>query len=117
MTGNAEARKLIRDLVGRIVREYRPLKVILFGSHANGTPDADSDIDLFIIKETSDRPIDREVVVATIVSDCHRRTPFDPHVMTPAEVEQRLRIGDQFIREILETGEVLYDAPGIAASR
>jgi len=30
--------------------------------------------------------------------------------MTPAEVAQRLRIGDQFVEEILRKGEVLYAA-------
>jgi len=117
MTGSAEARRLIRSLVEKIVREYRPEKVILFGSYAHDTPDEDSDIDLFIIKETTERPIDREIAVVTIVSDAHRLTPFDPHVMTPGEVRERLRMGDQFIREIIETGEVLYESPGIAASR
>jgi hypothetical protein len=28
--------------------------------------------------------------------------------MTPKEVSQRLSIGDQFLREIIEKGEVLY---------
>ena len=117
MTGNAKARTLIRDLVDRIVREYRPMKVILFGSYANGTPDEDSDIDLFIIKETTDRPIDRRVEVATIVADPRRRTPVEPLVMTRSEVEERLRIGDQFVQQILDEGEILYEASGCSACR
>ena len=114
MTGSTEAREVIRRIVDKIVREYRPEKVILFGSYSSGTPDRDSDIDLLIVKETGDRQIDREVAVATIVSDRKRLTPFDPHVMTPAEVTERLRIGDQFVREILDKGEVLYEVPGVS---
>ena len=114
MRGTPQAQALIRRIADRIVREYRPLKIILFGSYANGTPDEDSDIDLFIIKETADRPIDRRVEVARIVSDPTRLVPFEPLVLTPEELRRRLRIGDSFVAEILEQGEVLYEAPGVA---
>ena len=43
----------------RIVAGYAPEAIILFGSHAYGTPHEDSDIDLLIIKQTEKRPIDR----------------------------------------------------------
>jgi predicted nucleotidyltransferase len=44
--------------IERIVKNRRgisALKVILFGPHAWGEPTEDSDIDLLIVKETSDR--------------------------------------------------------------
>jgi len=110
MTSDVEARKLILDIVEKVKREYRPARVILFGSYAYGTPDRDSDIDLLIIKDTKERPIDRRVAVRRIVSDPKRLVPFDPIVLTPAEVETRLEIGDQVLRQIMEKGEVLYAA-------
>ena len=106
MTAEQEIERIVR----RIAEEYRPLKVVLFGSHAYGTPHEDSDIDLLIIKETSERFIDRFVTVRRLVADPNRRIPFDPIVLTPSELERRLAIGDQFIQEIITRGKILYAA-------
>jgi hypothetical protein len=45
-----------------------------------------------------------------IVSDPKRSIPFEPLVLTPDELEERLAMGDQFIEEIITKGEVLYVA-------
>ena len=110
MVKDEKIKKLIKEMVGKIVSSYKPVKIILFGSYAFGEPDQDSDIDFLIIKDTDERPIDRRVNVRTIVSDPKRFIPFDPIVLTSGELEERIRIGDQFIEEILKTGEVLYEA-------
>jgi predicted nucleotidyltransferase len=101
-------RKLIDEIVQKIVKEYRPEKIILFGSYAYGEPHSDSDIDLLIIKKTEERPIDRRVAVRRILSDPNLRTPIESLVLTPEEIKKRQTIGDQFIEEILRRGMVLY---------
>ncbi len=108
MTADDSIKALITTLVEKIKTAYHPEKIILFGSYAYGTPSEDSDIDLLIIKDTPDRPIDRRVVVRKIISDPGRRVPFELIVLTPEEVQNRLKIGDQFLQEIVENGEVLY---------
>lgn len=108
MTTDPEIRRLIQELVEKIKREYQPEKIILFGSYAYGEPDEDSDLDFFIVKETQERPIDREVRVAEIVSDPRCLVPFDSLILTPRELKERVEMGDQFILEILREGEVLY---------
>jgi len=106
-----EATKTELDkIVRRVVDVYRPEKIILFGSYAYGRPSADSDLDLLIIKKTSERFIDRWTNVRKIVSDPKRSIPFEPLVLTPQEVKERLAIGDQFIEEIITKGEVVYAA-------
>jgi predicted nucleotidyltransferase len=110
MNADTEIRKIILDIVEKLKKEYQPSKIILFGSHVYGQPDGSSDIDLLIIKETADRPIDRRLTVARIVSDPKRLIPFESIVLTPNEVQERLIIGDQFIREILAKGEILHAA-------
>ena len=110
MTTHGEAKQIILEMVEKIKNEYRPNSIILFGSYAYGTPDRDSDIDLLVIKETQDRPIDRRVHVAGIISDPKQLIPLETIVLTPDEVAQRIAIGDQFIEEILEKGEALYEA-------
>src|SRR2546425_1637481 len=42
-------RAAIRQYVRQVVEKFHPEKVILFGSHAYGKPDADSDVDLLVI--------------------------------------------------------------------
>lgn len=108
MNGDAQIRSVIQEIVGKLVEGYAPQKIILFGSYAHGDPDADSDIDLLIIKETSERFFQRLNMVRRLVSGAHRFIPFGPIVMTPEEIKQRLKVGDQFIAEIMEKGEVLY---------
>ena len=110
MTGSRDIKMVIQSILQRLIAEYAPQKVILFGSHVHGTPGPDSDIDLLIIKETPERFIDRWVTVQRILTGVHRSLPVETLVLTPREVETRLAIGDQFIAEILEKGEVLYAA-------
>ena len=110
MTGSPDIKNTIKRIVQKLIAEYAPRKVILFGSYAYGSPGPDSDIDLLIIKETSDRFIDRWVAVQRLLKGVHRALPVETLVLTPKEIENRLAIGDQFIAEILEKGEVLYAA-------
>ncbi|MDA2919766.1 nucleotidyltransferase domain-containing protein [Desulfobacterota bacterium AH_259_B03_O07] len=108
MTGSQEIKTVIQRIVNKLITEYCPQKVILYGSHAWREPGPDSDIDLLIIKETSDRFIDRWVKVQHILDGTHRGLPVETLVLTPEEIEKRTAIGNQFIREILERGEALY---------
>lgn len=103
-------KRLLNDIVQRIVEHFHPEKIILFGSRAYGTPHEDSDIDLFIIMDSDLRPAQRS---ATVSLACHPKgVSMDVIVRTPAEVQQRLDMGDFFIAEILEKGQVLYDHSG-----
>jgi len=90
----AATRTELSRIVQRLVDAYEPEKIILFGSYAYGQPNADSDLDLLIIKKTSERFIDRWTTVRKIMSDPKRSIPFEPLVLTPQEVKERLAIGD-----------------------
>ena len=100
----------IQRILDKLVTGYAPQKVILYGSYAYGKPDRDSDIDLLIIKDTSERFIDRWVTVQQILTGTHPSIPVETLVLTPQEMERRLAIGDQFVEEIITRGEVLYAA-------
>ena len=97
----------LTEIVDRIKTEYRPEKIILFGSYARGKPKKNSDIDLFIVKETEKRRIDRFCEVRKIIRDI-KGISVQPVVFTRGEIKKRLKIGDSFISKILKKGDVLY---------
>lgn len=117
MTRDPRIQAVIEEIVRRLVAGYAPQKIILFGSHAHGEPDEDSDIDLLIVKETSDRFLDRLTKVRELAWGAHPHIPFGPIVLTPQEIEGRLKIGDQFIAQILRKGKVLYASSELALHR
>jgi predicted nucleotidyltransferase len=99
---------IITDIVDTISKKYTPKKIILFGSYAYGEPAEDSDIDLFIIKNTNKRPIDRWIEVKRLLRDKGRMLAVSPIVYTEKEIEERLAIRDFFVEEVFEKGALLY---------
>ena len=100
--------RLIRDI---LQTKYEPERIILFGSYATGRQALGSDIDLLIVKRTS-QPFHRRLAeVRQLVSSCRRGIPFDPIVITPQELNRRIIRGDQFLANILRSGKVLYAKP------
>lgn len=99
--------ELLREVTKRIVEAFDPEKIILFGSHAYGTPTPDSDVDLLIIMESDERPAKRSMRVSKVLQP--RPFPMDILVRTPQEVARRLSLGDYFFIEIMKRGKVLYE--------
>lgn len=91
-----------------IVREFAPLQVILFGSHAYGTPTEDSDVDLLVVMAIPESEARRQAV--EILRTIPRRFRMDVLVRSPEEIAYRVSYNDWFLREITEKGEVLYES-------
>lgn len=99
---------VVQQIVDRIRAHAQPDRIILFGSRAWGAARPDSDVDLLVIVDSEDPPVERAVALGRLFRP--RPAPLDLLVMTPSEVRERLGAGDRFLRRILEEGEVLYDA-------
>lgn len=97
----------IRQAVQKIVDAVHPDKVILFGSYAYGTPNDDSDVDLFVVMESNQSIRARTIQLSEILYP--RPFPLDIITRTPAELKERLEIGDCFFKEIVTKGKVLYE--------
>jgi uncharacterized protein len=89
------------------------LKVVLFGSYANGKPNPDSDVDLLVVMPLDDNPVDKSVEMRLKLQPPF---PLDLLVRTPAKIKERLAIGDDFIKDILMEGAGEYQA-GRGSSR
>jgi predicted nucleotidyltransferase len=101
--------KQIKSFGQRLAREFKPRKVVLFGSYAYGTPRPDSDVDLLVVMPLNGNPVDKSVEMRLKL---HPRFPLDLLVRTPAKIRERLAMGDDFIKDIFDKGKVLYEAPG-----
>ncbi len=99
-------REKISAITKRIAQSLNPEKIILFGSYAWGKPDKDSDLDLFVIMESEERPMKRAASIRHVLKDLY--VPMDILVRTPAELKHRIDIGDPFIEKIMRDGQVIY---------
>jgi predicted nucleotidyltransferase len=99
---------------GDIARAARPVferhnieRAILFGSFATGRQSRKSDVDLILVKKTTQRYFER---FETLLEDLYRALPgceIDCFIYTPQELESiSHRI---FVRRALDEGIVIYE--------
>ena len=103
----AQRAAYIRAVCRRIAETYHPEKIILFGSHAYGTPTPESDIDLLVVLKEAEHPVEQSIKMTL---ELGIYTPLDLLIRTLSEVKNRLADGDMFMRLIWERGKVMYEA-------
>jgi len=97
----------IRAVVKQIAEKFQPEKIVLFGSYACGKPRPESDVDLLVVMETPLRSRQQRLEISRALSP--RPFPLDIIVRTPKELEERIALGDIFLREIMTQGKVVYE--------
>jgi len=97
--------KQIRDWSRSVASQFKPDRIILFGSYAYGKPREDSDVDLLVV-------LPHDGLAARKASEIRLAlpsdVPVDVIVRSPEKIRERLRMNDFFVREITEKGLVLY---------
>jgi len=105
---------LIEEMTEKL-KALKPCEVILFGSYARGNPTEDSDIDVVVVLDSDDfvkthkEKMDRHHPVADAVMGINYKIPMDILVYSKAEINYLREEGYSFIREIDNTGRVLYE--------
>ena len=103
-----ELSAILNQVVDVLKARYQPDQIVLFGSWAYGTPTAESDMDLLIVKRT-DQPFHRRWAdVYELVHSLVRGIDFSPIVLTPDEIAQRQQARDPFVEDVLSRGRTLY---------
>lgn len=104
----------IKTLSERIAQEFRPVRIVLFGSYASGEPNEGSDIDLLVVLRFEGKAAYK---ASEIRNRIRADFPLDLIVRTPEQVEDRLKNNDWFMRDIFEKGRTLYevDNAGVGA--
>jgi uncharacterized protein len=97
----------IQELSQKIAVQFSPDRIILFGSHAYGTPTEDSDVDLLVVMPFEGQPFRK---AAEILEEIHPSFSVDLLVRTTEQLNERLLLGDFFLREVMTQGRVLYES-------
>lgn len=96
----------INEVVQRIVTNYHPEKIILFGSYAEGVTNESSDLDLLIIKDSKLPIYKRSVEIRKYLRGMC--IPMDLVVYTKDEIKKWKNVQTAFITQILKKGKILY---------
>ena len=92
-----------QDVIEQL-KKQNPQALIVFGSHAWGTPHKDSDLDILMVKDTDKSPTER-------ITDVHYQLkshyPVDVLVLTPREAEMFPK-KYSFYRQVINEGKIVY---------
>ena len=96
----------ILEMVRRIVKQFRPEQIILFGSQVRGEGSPDSDVDLLVVMPVSGSKRDAELQIRGVLHDI--RVPKDIIVSLPEEFAWRKDIVGTIEYPATRQGKVLY---------
>ena len=107
----------IEKIKSDIVKRLKPLdldQIVLFGSYAYGTPNEDSDVDLYVVTKDDFIPqsfkenMDIKLKVSKAIRDLQKIIPIDTITHTKAMNEKFIQMGSMFSKEILGKGVKIY---------
>lgn len=94
---------IVKNIIDQL-KPYNPEKIILFGSYAYGKPTENSDVDLVIIKNTTEPFLERQKHARSLL---RTTTPVDIFVFTPSEFE-KASSNNLLIMEVAKSGSIIY---------
>lgn len=97
----------VAEFCERVVEEYHPRRIVLFGSHARGAAAQGSDVDLLLVMPGSGDESSRSLEIRRALNPTF---PLDMLVRSEGQLTQRYADADWFIRDILDDGKILYEA-------
>ena len=108
--------ELLDEIVKRLTNALHPIRIYLFGSHATGNADQDSDVDLLIVvPDTNQSRHD-----LALKGRAHLRDliiPMDLIVCTHSEIEKWQNVKCTLIYTVMRKGKLLYESEGRTGQR
>ena len=99
----------ITDMVDRIVSRFAPSQVLLFGSHARGSANEWSDVDLLVVmRDVTDKRL-AAIEIRRSLGDL--LVSKDIVVTTPDEIARRGHVVGTVLHAAIREGKVLYERP------
>ncbi len=103
------SQKQIKEIIARIISHYKPEKIILFGSYAQGTSTKDSDLDLLVIVKDSTQPLYQRARAIRKHLWGITDIPKDILVYTQREIDEWQEVEEAFITSVIKKGKKLYE--------
>ena len=108
--------ELINEITSRLKDALHPLKIYLFGSHACGDSDTDSDIDLLVVvADTEESP--REIALRGRASLRGLMFPVDLIVCTQSQIQKWSDVKCTLIYTVIRKGRLIYESQGRTGER
>jgi len=100
-------KSILAEITDRIVREFRPVRIVLFGSQARGDAKPWSDFDLLVVLPECDDLSQVRMDIYDALQDIE--VSKDIVVTTPDEIARRGDLIGSILRPALREGVALYD--------
>jgi len=102
-----DIQSVLNQVIHRIVRQFNPKKIILFGSHASGVAGPGSDLDLLIVMEVEGSIRQKANEIDLLMAD--RSMPMDFLLLTPEQYDRQKRIIGTIAYQADREGRVIYE--------
>jgi predicted nucleotidyltransferase len=99
--------ELLDEIARRLAASIHPERIYLFGSHAAGDADQDSNIDLLAVVPDTDRST-REIAIEGKPSLNHFLASFDLIVCTKSQFDRYAGVKNTIMNEVLCDGRLVY---------
>ena len=103
-------RDAIARMVNRIVEQFDPEEIILFGSYARGSANSDSDVDLLVVMKDVISKRAKQVEMRCALHDI--RIPKDIIVVTKSELERHRNTIGTIVQPAVREGKSMYVRSG-----
>ncbi|MCB0196428.1 MAG: nucleotidyltransferase domain-containing protein [Anaerolineae bacterium] len=113
---NKETLEQFIPLLIERLKPVAPVKIILFGSYASGTPDEESDVDLLVVTNSEHFPKNFKeksaiyLEVSKHIRDLRGQISIDLLVHTKPMHQKFVEMDSMFSKEITQNGIVVYEA-------
>jgi predicted nucleotidyltransferase len=102
-----ETTELIPEMADRIIRNFHPVRIILFGSHARGNASKHSDVDILVVLQEAADKRKAAIQIRRAIADLP--VSKDIIVTTPDEIARRGNLVGTVLRSALREGKVIYE--------
>jgi len=99
--------ELLDEITKRLAESIHPEMIYLFGSHAAGNADDDSDVDLLAVVRDTDKST-REIAIEGRKSLRDLQIPLDLIICTEKEFNRYSQVKNTIMNEALCDGRIVY---------